>query len=149
MNLLILKEESLDGMWTLPDQHRSMSKEERIIGGLLNDHNVKTRRLESSVSEARLEKTLVKAKEIENYRKPQFADETSKLLNFDESRELKSTRNREEKKFRVQKLKMIEKLRKETFRREESSIQNVRSSLYYFAIKCSGLCAARVCHFLM
>jgi hypothetical protein len=127
LNLLALKEESLDGMWTLPDQHRSLSKEERIIAGLHNDHNVRTRRLESSVSQARLEKTLVKAKEIEYYRKPQFADQTSKLLNFDELRERKSTRNREEKKFRVQKLKMIEKLRRETARREESSMQNVRS----------------------
>lgn len=123
----MLKEESLEGMWTLPDQHRSLSKEERIIGGLNNDHNVKTRRLESSVSQARFEKALVKAKEIEYYRKPQFADQTSKLLNFDELRERKSTRNREGKKFRVQKFKVIEKLRKETLRRVESSIQNVRS----------------------
>lgn len=121
-------------MWTLPDQHRSLSKEERIIGGLQNDHYVKIRRLESSVSQARLEKTLAKAKEIEYYRKPQFADQTSKLLSFDELRERRSTRKREEKKFRVQKLKMIEKLRIDTARREKSSIQNVRSSVHYFTI---------------
>jgi hypothetical protein len=134
LNLLLLKEESLDGMWALPDQHRSLSKEERIIGGLQNDHIVKTRRLESSVSQARLEKTLVKTKEIEYYRKDQFADQTAKLSSFDELRERKSTRNREEKKFRAQKLKMIDKLHRETARREESSMRKVRSPLHYSAI---------------
>ena len=128
MKRLLLKKELLDGIWTLPDQHRSLSKEARIISGLQNNHNVKTRRLVSSVSQARLEKALAKAKEIEHYRKPQFEEQTSKLSNFDELRESRITTDSEEKKFREQRFKVVGKLRKEAARREKSRILKVRPS---------------------
>ena len=120
----------MDGVWAIPDQHRSLSRVGRIIGSLENNHYVKTRRLVTSLSQARLEKALVKAKEIEHYRKPQFLEQTSKLLNFDELRERKNVTNNEEKKFREQKLTIVKRLRKEAARREQSMIRKV-SSLWY------------------
>lgn len=126
----------MDGVWALADQHRGLSKVGRIIGGLENNHNVKTRRLVSSLSEARLEKALVKAREIEHYRKPQFQEQTTKLLNFDDLRERKNVTNNEEKKFREQKFTIVERLRKEAARREKSMIRKVRSLWCIITIMC-------------
>ena len=126
----------MDGVWAILDQHRSLSKVGRIIGSLENNHNVRTRRLVTSLSQARLEKALVKAKEIEHYRRPQLLEQTSKLLNFDELRDRKNVTNNEEKKFREQKLTIVEKLRKEAARKDQSMLRKVRS-LWCKIVMCS------------